>query len=95
LRTLTGVWVRIIIGLNEGINYNIIKLTMGHYEDLWYEIHDDINNRGLNKEFEAQLEKMRSQDKHRYKEVRDRWSYAHTKVVKLSNKKVSNKKALN
>ena len=32
---------------------------MGHYEDLWYEIHDDINNRGLNKEFEAQLEKMR------------------------------------
>mgnify|MGYP001171748548 CR=1 FL=1 len=68
---------------------------MGHYEDLWYEIHEDINNRGLNKEFEAQLEKMRSQDKHRYKEVRDRWNYAHNKVVKLSNKKVSNKKALN
>jgi len=68
---------------------------MGHYEDLWYEIHNDINNRGLNKEFEAQLKKMRSQDKHRYKEVRDRWSYAHSKVVKLFDKKVSNKKALN
>ena len=68
---------------------------MGHYEDLWYEIHDDINNRGLNKEFDAQLEKMRSQDKHRHKDSRDRWSYAHNKVVVLSQKKLSIKKALN
>ena len=68
---------------------------MGHYEDLWYEIHDDIKNKGLNKEFEAQLEKMRSQDKHKYKEVRDRWCYAHNKVVNLSKKSLSNKKALN
>ena len=68
---------------------------MGHYEDLWYEIHDDINKKGLNEEFDAQLKKMRSQDKHKHKEVRDRWSYAHSKVVSLSNKKLSNKKALN
>ena len=68
---------------------------MGHYEDLWYEIHDDIKKRGLNKEFDAQLEKMRSQDKHKHKEVRDRWSYAHSKVVNLSTKQLSNKKALN
>ena len=92
---LTGVWVKTIIGLNEKINYNKIKLIMGHYEDLWYEIHNDINNKGLNKEFDAQLEKMRSQDKHKYKETRDRWSYAHNKVINLAKKKLSNKKALN
>ena len=68
---------------------------MGHYEDLWYEIHTDIEDRGLNKEFEAQLKKMRSQDKHKHKEVRDRWSYAHNKVINLFDKELSNKKALN
>jgi hypothetical protein len=92
---LTGVWENPTIGLNEVIKYNKIKLIMGHYEDLWYEIHDDIKKRGLNKEFDAQLEKMRSQDKHKHKEVRDRWSYAHSKVVNLSTKQLSNKKALN
>lgn len=89
---LTGVWENPTIGLNEVIKYNKIKLIMGHYEDLWYEIHDDIKKRGLNKEFDAQLEKMRSQDKHKHKEVRDRWSYAHSKVVNLSTKQLSNKK---
>ena len=60
---------------------------MGHYEDLWYQILDDINSKGLKKEFDAQLEKMNHQDKHRYKDTRDRWSYAHNKVMKLSPKK--------
>jgi hypothetical protein len=92
---LTGVWVRTITGLNEEINYNKIKLIMGHYEDLWYEISEDITNKGLKKEFDAQLEKMSRQPKHQYKESRDRWSYAHNKVVNLPNKKLSNKKALN
>tara|TARA_R110001592_G_scaffold219428_2_gene473571 strand:- start:1118 stop:1312 length:195 start_codon:yes stop_codon:yes gene_type:complete len=61
---------------------------MGHYEDFWYEITESINNRGLKKEFDAQLKKMDSQDKHRYKDVRDRWSYAHEKVTKLYSKKL-------
>ena len=65
---------------------------MGHYEDLFYEIHDDIKSKGLNKEFQAQLEKMKHQPKHQYKEVRDRCSYAHNKVT---TKSISNKKALN
>ena len=68
---------------------------MGHYEDLWYEISEDITNKGLKKEFDAHLKKMRSQDKHKHKEVRDRWSYAHNKVIHLSEKELSNKKALN
>tara|TARA_R100000278_G_scaffold11288_1_gene12651 strand:+ start:439 stop:630 length:192 start_codon:yes stop_codon:yes gene_type:complete len=60
---------------------------MGHYEDLFWEISDDINKKGLKKEFDAQLAKMRHQDKHRHKEIRDRWSYAHNKVMKLYEKK--------
>ena len=60
---------------------------MGHYEDLFYMILDDVKSKGLKKEFDAQLEKMQYQDKHRYRDTRDRWSYAHNKVMKLSSKK--------
>ena len=60
---------------------------MGHYEDLFYIILDDVNSKGIKKEFDAQLEKMNSQDKHRYRDTRDRWSYAHEKVTKLYSKK--------
>ena len=60
---------------------------MGHYEDFWYEMTESINKLGLKKEFDAQLDKMRYQDKHRYKESRDRWQYAYNKVTKLSKKK--------
>jgi len=60
---------------------------MGHYEDFWYEITESIEKSGLKKEFDAQLAKMRYQEKHRYKETRDRWQYAYNKVTKLSKKK--------
>ena len=60
---------------------------MRHYEDLYYQILDDVNSKGLKKEFDAQLEKMNGQDKHRYRDTRDRWSYAHNKVTKLFSKK--------
>ena len=60
---------------------------MGHYEDLYYQILDDVNSKGLKKEFDAQLEKMNGQSKHQYKDTRDRWSYAHEKVTKLYSKK--------
>ena len=60
---------------------------MGHYEDFWYDITESINSKGLKKEFDAQLSKMDGQEKHRYKDTRDRWSYAHSKVMKLSPKK--------
>ena len=62
---------------------------MGHYEDLFYEITESIDTKGLRKEFESQLDKMSNQDKHRYKDTRDKWSYAHEKVIKLYSKKAS------
>ena len=55
---------------------------MGHWEDVFWEVTRSINEKGLRKEFDAQLEKMSHQDKHRYKETRDKWQYAHDKVVK-------------
>ena len=55
---------------------------MGHYEDFWWETSAEIKKRGLQKEFEAQLEKMCTQDKHRFKESRTKWEYAYSKVIK-------------
>jgi|TARA_R100000664_G_C2758676_1_gene147781 hypothetical protein len=60
---------------------------MGHYEDFWYNIHDSLDKMNLREEFDKQLKKMDNQDKHRYKDTRDRWSYAHDKVVKRATKK--------
>ena len=49
---------------------------MGHYEDFWWNITEEINKVGLKKEFDAQLKKMESQDKHKFKDSRARWDYA-------------------
>jgi hypothetical protein len=58
---------------------------MGHWEDLFWEITESINKKGLRKEFDDQLEKMSYQDKHQYKDTRDKWEYAHQKVIKKYN----------
>jgi len=58
---------------------------MGHYEDFWYEITESINKKGLKKEFDAQLTKMDTQDKHCYKDIRAKWQYAYNKVTKTKN----------
>ena len=54
---------------------------MGHYEDTFYEVYETINKHGLRKEYDEQIQKMTTQDKHRYKEVKDRMEYACKKVV--------------
>ena len=45
------------------------------WEDFWWEITQSIDEQGIRKEFDAQLKKMSTQDKHRYKDTRDRWEY--------------------
>tara|TARA_R100001443_G_scaffold57106_2_gene68003 strand:+ start:234 stop:419 length:186 start_codon:yes stop_codon:yes gene_type:complete len=60
---------------------------MGHWEDFWYIMTESIDRHGLRKEFDAQLKKMRSQEKHKYMDTRDRWSYAYSKVMKKQVKK--------
>ena len=54
---------------------------MGHYEDAFYEIHDDIHEKGLKPQFNAQLQKMLNQDKHKHKTTKEMWEYAHHKVT--------------
>jgi hypothetical protein len=79
---LTGVWVNHTTGLNEEIKYNI----MGHWEDFWWETHKQLDELGLRAKFDAQLKKMRFQDKHQYMESRERWRYALDKVVTAHKK---------
>ena len=86
---LTGVWESPTIGLNEEIKFKNNLKKMGHWEDFWYDITEDINKKGLKKEFDAQLTKMGNQDKHKYKDSRGRWDYAYHKVIKLYENKKS------
>ena len=64
---------------------------MGHWKDVFWEVTKSINEKGLRKEFDAQLEKMSYQNKHRYKETRDKWQYAHDKVIKENSNGRNNK----
>jgi len=61
------------------------------YEDAYWEIHREIAELKLRKKFDAQLNKMKLQDHHRYKEVRDQWIYARDKVVRLHQENKSKK----
>jgi len=54
---------------------------MGHYEDAFYEIHNDISKKGLREEFESQIQKMLNQEKHKHKSTKEMWEYAHHKVT--------------
>lgn len=60
---------------------------MGSYEDFWWETSQSIKDLGLQEQFDAQLEKMSGQDKHRYKDTRSRWEYAYNKVITNENKR--------
>jgi hypothetical protein len=51
------------------------------WEDLWWEIHNEITELKLKRKFDAQLSKMESQEKHQYLDTRSRWEYARNKVV--------------
>ena len=57
---------------------------MGHYEDSYFEIYQDVKDKGVKIEFEEQLEKMRFQPKHKFKTPKEMWEYADTRVVNLN-----------
>ena len=61
------------------------------YEDVYWEINKEITELKLKKQFDAQLEKMRWQDHHKYRDTRDCWQYARNKVVRLYHEKKSKK----
>ncbi len=45
-------------------------------EDTMYEIHTEIEQKGLRKKFDKQIKKMLSQNKHKYKTMCEKWEYA-------------------
>jgi len=54
---------------------------MGHYEDRFFEIYEDIQVKNLKEDFDKQLVKMSKQEKHRFKNQKERWEYAHARVT--------------
>ena len=56
------------------------------WEDFWWDTYYEIKKLGIKEEFDAQLKKMDTQDKHRYKDSRARWEYALNKVKKTKIK---------
>ena len=57
-----------------------------HTEDVMYEIHTAVTESKLWDAFNAQLKKMRAQNKHKYKTSSERWEYAFNKVKKNNGK---------
>lgn len=55
---------------------------MGNYEDTIYLIFEELENKNLKNEFYKQLQKMKFQEKHRYKSPKDKYEYAFDKVIK-------------
>ena len=51
------------------------------HEDVFYEIYQEVHSRGQEDEFYKQLDKMKTQDKHKYKCVKDHWEYAYDKIT--------------
>ena len=49
-------------------------------EDILYEITMSVNNKGLQKEFDKQLLKMRTQTKHKWKTISEKYEYAYNKI---------------
>ena len=51
-------------------------------EDTMYEITMSVENRGLRKQFDEQLKKMRTQPQHKHKTMSEKYEYAYNRIVK-------------
>ena len=45
-------------------------------EDRLMEVYYEVENSGLREKFDKQVKKMLHQDKHKYKNIAERWEYA-------------------
>ena len=53
-----------------------------HQEDTMYEIHTKVTESGLWDKFNVQLKKMQNQDKHKWKNMCEKWEYALNRIKK-------------
>lgn len=56
---------------------------MSIHEDFFYEVYQEISDKGIVDDFYKQLDKMKFQDHHKYKTVKESWEYAHKKLTIL------------
>ena len=49
-------------------------------EDTMYIIHTEVEKLNISKKFHSQVEKMHTQDKHKWKDMCEKWEYAFNKV---------------
>ena len=49
-------------------------------EDFWWDTHNELQELGLQKKFDKQIKKMKTQEKHRYKDAKEIWEYALRKI---------------
>jgi len=49
-------------------------------EDTMYEIHTKLEELKLRPKFDKQLEKMSTQEKHKWKDMCEKWEYAFNKI---------------
>ncbi len=53
-------------------------------EDFWWFTQAEIKELGLQKQFDKQIKKMNTQEKHKYKDPKQVWEYALNKVKKIN-----------
>ena len=51
-------------------------------EDTVYEITMSVESRGLRKQFDKQLKKMRTQPRHQHKTMSEKYEYAYSRIIK-------------
>jgi len=56
------------------------------YDDIFFEVYYNIEKLGLRKEFDEQLELMKSQNHWKNKEFKEKYAYANEKVTQKYNK---------
>ena len=49
---------------------------MAHSEDILNEVYEEVQNNGMREDFDEQINKMRHQEKHKFKTVSEKWEYA-------------------
>ena len=69
-----------VLGL---VQVYIVCVNKGHVmslEDSIMDIYNEVESKGLRKQFDEQLAKMKSQSKHNHKTVNELWDYALMRV---------------
>ena len=58
---------------------------MGFNEDFFYHVYNEVHEKDISNEFYKQLDKMKYQDKHKHKSVKEQWEYAYLKIINNEN----------